>query len=272
MVSEPSAQDNALRDTARAGAANALRSVTQPASPITDFGGMRRRRSSSGGDFDPRVGVSGGGGGGGVQSLYDTSTGEWIPGTGAGFGAELPGSSRPGWQGFNQSGNVTDERDQPTSSGKGVGRFRLGGRLGMAGPSVMRRGAENQLIREAALKGLQPNQLSVDAGMLDLIKAESPLTKYGQYEQMAELDKWETFDRSQIDPHTGLDRASISQQESLSSSGTLDVNVNAQKPIPYIPNSSDLLKPTHMPRAVAYQQTPSGPTVSDTASQYMARR
>jgi hypothetical protein len=70
----------------------------------------------------------GGGDSGGAAKLFDSQTGEYIPGTGAGFGAE---SRRPSWDAFRQSGNIEDRRGDAPYRSRGASRNALANKIGM---------------------------------------------------------------------------------------------------------------------------------------------
>ena len=172
--------------------------------------------------------------GGGPTSLYDTQTGDWIPGSGDSTTEMFPGSN-PNWgKDFRRSGNIEDRRDE--------------GKPGILGWA--KAGAQ-----------YTAGALEAEYGM-GWGNYAGPRTPLG-----VDLGT-DRLDRAKLGGEP-LDRNALNDNNKIHSTGKLDVSVNAPPGTKVNYHGQNLLKNTSMQRQTQMMPTAVGPSVDDTAQSYM---
>jgi hypothetical protein len=175
--------------------------------------------------------------------LYDRRTGQWMPESGS---ATSWGFDRGVWAGFRRSGNIEDRSDDPQLPGLAHRRFAEN--LKMNDPEVSKNFDANAEWRNARM---EPNQMSADLGMLDVLRMERPaMSESGQYLQYAERQEWSKFDRSSLD-RDAVDKANANE---INPTGGIGVNVEAPRGTKVDYKGDNLLKATSMERSVSMDQ------------------
>ena len=190
---------------------------------------------------------------GGPQSLYDSHTGQWIPGSEAGYGAE--GGSHAAWADFRRSANIEEGEAPPRSS---IWRRMLSRKMGFDSANT----DAYQWVTNAPK--IEPNQLSADAGMASLIRREKePLSWGGKMERDDELNRWAQFDRSALSGP--LDRNALNDNSRVNPTSNFKIKATLPPGTEMNYSGTKLLAPNSTER-----RTDMGPSVNDTAQRYMS--